>query len=503
MYSIILVEDEVPALRSLEQKILDLGGPFFVVGTAANGVDGLKLALEKKPAIVLTDIKMPDMDGIELIRRLRENGSYALTVIVSGYKEFEYARQAVQLGAQDYLLKPVSPAKLADCLKLCAASLKKKNETAFSIWDSDLVPEFCAEHDCFAAAYLVVANPLESLDNIIHPNVPYISSDEIKAHFARSFGQHCVARCYDSIFSNEKVVIVSLPKNKAQNVKLEECFSRGVASLAEALDKPVNLFYSICREEKALMEYVHKARGGVTVSLLPGESRVFNKEPLTWHPSQDLKKRAEDLAVLIRQAQQTPLQLGMKKLLAEWQKEQRPLPALKSDLVFLLRVIIQSLESGRESLGDTDYFVENIICFSDTYEDIADNMSSLITELFLPTARFSAKGAAPEDVVAHIEAFFAKNISSNITLQTLSEETGLSRVYLCRMFKKVRDTTPIDCFTKMKIEKAREMIEQNPTMPLREVSDRFGFNDMYYFSKVFKKVTGVPPSEARKPDTQF
>lgn len=74
---------------------------------------------------------------------------------------------------------------------------------------------------------------------------------------------------------------------------------------------------------------------------------------------------------------------------------------------------------------------------------------------------------------------------------------AVSKVYLCRVFKKMKNTTPIDFFTHLKIERAQEMIRAFPSMSLREIAEALGFSDMYYFSKVFKRIMGFPPSDLR------
>ena len=92
-------------LKNISKLPLDLE----VAAVAGDGREALELALKLKPDIVITDIAMPFLNGLELIRKMRENGIESKNLIISGYDEFDYARQAIALGVQNYLLKPFLP----------------------------------------------------------------------------------------------------------------------------------------------------------------------------------------------------------------------------------------------------------------------------------------------------------------------------------------------------------------------------------------------------------
>ena len=124
--NIVIVEDEVRIREGIEKLLMRSGGPYKVTGQAENGVEGLKVILEQKPDLVITDIRMPDMDGIEMLAKLRESGSTAKAVVLTAYSEFDYARQAIRLGVSEYLLKPVVVEELMGAL--CAVEERLKLE---------------------------------------------------------------------------------------------------------------------------------------------------------------------------------------------------------------------------------------------------------------------------------------------------------------------------------------------------------------------------------------
>ncbi|HIZ71647.1 MAG TPA: response regulator [Candidatus Atopostipes pullistercoris] len=117
MYSIILVDDERSLRESIEHIVDWEGNGFHLIGTAQNGLDALELMEnDHVPDVVITDIKMPVMDGIELAKKLRDEYPTIKIVFLSGYDEFQYAVEGIRLNVVSYLLKPISKDEIENCL---------------------------------------------------------------------------------------------------------------------------------------------------------------------------------------------------------------------------------------------------------------------------------------------------------------------------------------------------------------------------------------------------
>ncbi|MEK3884571.1 response regulator [Paenibacillus sp. PL2-23] len=117
VYKLFLVEDEAIIRSGLKQLIEEVIGGFQVIGEAANGREALEALESRKPDILITDIRMNEMNGLEMIRRLRERCPELDILILSGYADFEYAKQAIRYGISDYLLKPVDRVELTQALE--------------------------------------------------------------------------------------------------------------------------------------------------------------------------------------------------------------------------------------------------------------------------------------------------------------------------------------------------------------------------------------------------
>ena len=112
MYKVIVVEDETMVRRGIILTIDWAALDCVIAGEAANGEEGAELAVRLSPDIIVTDVKMPRMDGVEMITKLREQGCRAKFIILTAYSDFKYAQSALRLGVSDYLLKPLKDGDL-------------------------------------------------------------------------------------------------------------------------------------------------------------------------------------------------------------------------------------------------------------------------------------------------------------------------------------------------------------------------------------------------------
>ncbi len=129
MLKVLVVEDEELIRRGIVLTTDWASLDCVVIAEASNGEEGLKIALEKKPDIIIADIRMPKMDGLEMLKELRDNESTACVIILTSYSSFEYARSALRLGVFDFVLKPFHDGELEDVIRRFRDDLAKKART--------------------------------------------------------------------------------------------------------------------------------------------------------------------------------------------------------------------------------------------------------------------------------------------------------------------------------------------------------------------------------------
>ncbi len=175
-YTAIIAEDEELLLHSLAKKIESLDVNFEVIGKAQTGVQAYELVKQLSPDLVITDIRMPEMNGIMLLQKLRETYPLLDFIITSGYSDFEYAKSAIHLQVSEYLLKPIDP----DELKAALLRLKNKYElqqnSFYDIFNSSTARSTPNEIASMLKEYLIQNYNKDVNFNLIANNMNYSSS---------------------------------------------------------------------------------------------------------------------------------------------------------------------------------------------------------------------------------------------------------------------------------------------------------------------------------------
>lgn len=205
--SVIVAEDEALLLENLIQKIEQLDIGFQVVGKAQTGIQTYELVKKLSPDLIITDIRMPAMDGIELLQKVREHYPLTSFIITSGFSDFEYAKAAISLQVSEYLLKPIDVDELRDAM----LKIKAKFQVAQNVFEDIFNPETSRNSPAQIAAILkdyILKNYYDEINlNLIANNMNYSSS-----YLTRIFAQQytCTPMKY----------ILSLRIQKAQQLLL-------------------------------------------------------------------------------------------------------------------------------------------------------------------------------------------------------------------------------------------------------------------------------------------
>lgn len=123
---IVVVEDETPIREGLSKILGKLSDSYELTGKAENGAKGLELVRNTRPDLVILDIRMPDMDGLTMLEHIREEKINCKAIVLSAYSDFDYAKRAIELGIENYLLKPIKIPELKRVLKETEESISKE-----------------------------------------------------------------------------------------------------------------------------------------------------------------------------------------------------------------------------------------------------------------------------------------------------------------------------------------------------------------------------------------
>jgi YesN/AraC family two-component response regulator len=498
---ILLIEDEPSAMRHLKSIITLKCDSFEIVGTAEDGGDGLEKVRSLKPDVVITDIKMPIMDGIKLVAHIKQEFPHIYSIIVSGYQDFEYAKGALQYGVVDYLLKPVAADQLSSLLN----SINEKLQRDYYIKRIDLLKAILSGKQIETNVlnkYLPFK--LYSAAVIREKGIPSRFSSKYALEYNNPLLESCLE---NNIKSNnhiwtlpgrddKEIIFIYSPEITSARL-FEECIN-------EVLKEVDNCYHTtIFLRESITISNIKKYIGDLYRTLdnktIIGYSQIIYGLP---NASVSLDKRVvleeiliNKISYLVSNGMYEELRKELSKFFASWEKEQRNQLWVESCLRHIIGIIEKHTN---ECCGcrnyDIEFMLDEALCYSNSLRELMDNVWHLVEKITLSTETKNVKA----DTLAYfnsIEKYITNNISEPISLPSICTLFGISQSYMSRLFRKYKEMSFNEYVTSLRIEKAKALILGNPDMNLKDVAAFVGYNDQFYFSRVFKSMTGVPPSE--------
>ncbi|MFI3214695.1 MAG: response regulator [Eubacteriales bacterium] len=498
MLEIFIVEDELILLNSLSKKISDLNSDYKIVGTATNATDAISQIPQVMPDVVLTDIRMPGKDGLELINTLKPLFPSLLFVIISGYSDFTYAKRAISLSVVDYLLKPINMNDLRKCLETCIKKIENKKDSNHYKHPMMLSDDPSNWHNNspsqqYYIAYLIYHNALNTNDMIIHPAVSFTSIHELTTFLSTRLSFSF--SCFNGAISNEKIIMIEATSQQYLEVYSQlESFYTNISNTYHT-----TLFLSPCYHDiKSISTYIMYTRKNAVQSLILGMTKLYgnhnnllNKN----YPSLLTKQLSEKYISLIKQTKYADLEKELGLLFHDWIREQYPLYYVEKDLLFFLEYLRRTLFYNEILDYDLDLYLQDTIISSKTYTTLCENYYHTILDIFDLSITHNENTFSSGEIVKMAKEYFQNNLAENISLEEMSVYLHVSQTYLCKIFKEEMNCSPISYYTKIKIEKAKELLTSASSNQIKEISVVTGFSDPYYFSKVFKKYEGITPSQ--------
>lgn len=521
MYQVFVVEDELLIRQSIRNVIEQMPGPFSFCGEASDGEMALSMMQDLMPDIVLTDIRMPFLDGFGLIRHAKAMMPWLKIIIISGYGDFESAQKAISLGVDRYLLKPIRPAELTKVIEDMAWQIEeeKKKSALPKGYDQDEVQHALRQHFMQQLLYggLNTATLLEraralELD-VVRPCYQLVLFDM----GSEEMGHQPVRNMAENILDQQKLPLYYF--SEANQLTVLFC-----SQTPEEMSERIYRFISIFRHEMKELCPAITAVTGNTVQRLSGVCTSYKT-------AADVLKKVSGVAIgkvvdVNDTAQLAADLLELKDPFGEafQHKLQHAAP---EEIPRMVDEVLEGPEGGRFGSMLMRYYalldvmkitaqqtarqtpgtdVKDIAArLSEQYDIFAASgrretfrdMTVALLQQAVSTKQESLAGIKNSHVISKAEKYVAENFCDpNISLISVARYVGLSSAHFSTVFSQTLGRSFINYLTAMRIERAKELLA-NTNMKLSAIAMEIGYNEPNYFSHVFRKMEGITPKEYR------
>lgn len=516
MYQAILCDDNEIILEGLTKQIKwgELG--ISLIGTATNGEDALSMIYNKVPDILITDIRMPYLDGLKLAEKSKELNPNLSIIIISGYNDFEYAHSAIRLGAVDYILKPIDPNELIRVLKnavrycedinhgLYISIVELLRNVLYQDLSLNILSNRCAQVnlslDWYCSVIKVEMNSAELkllsaelqynadlrfsqlLEQLYRPNKIYIIEKE---------SNKCMLFLYTSTKKEHEELqteIISLirkryfPEHKSNDIVIASGnIHRGIANGTQSM-KECNY--------------------ALTLRFIKGSNAtIFYEEVRTYSQAYEKNHYHKDLLEIDLL---TPIKTQDSNLLEERLNLLKSHLSSKGDDSFLYMTLTvgnlyTSLLKELDELGIdiSDVFANPIdefkrITAPGTLDAIIENLHKSLIKISICVSKSSSKyGRIIETANRYIQVNYN---NPNLSIEEVAIAVSLSTSYFSTIFKNETGSTFTDYLIEIRMKKAMELLKTT-NMKMYEISSHIGYENAAYFSTAFKRYTKKSPSE--------
>lgn len=518
MIKVMIIDDEEMTREGLKEFVSWSTLGMTVVGTADDGRDALEKFDVWEPDLLICDVRMPHMDGLELVRRLREMSRQFKIIFMSGYSDVEYLKTAIKLQAVQYVEKPVQITELEELLKHTGDEIRtayeerKQVEQLRTNWDQN---KPVLSMRLFQRMLSLQANDpawkeLKQQLQLLAPEYPLngqwictatalpLESDRAKWREeaiteAEALGIPILSAVVDgngiallALESNRHLESVALWANKLVNKSKDSVgLNKRAIGMGEATSSLSGIKLSFDQSLKALHFYFYRGWNSVLwyreLSQTPRETLLFDKNHFIAFEealqSQQLEKAEELLNQAINGLLLFPsLDIeGVRKKLFRW-------------YVAMIKIYPESMwEFENDELW-------SYVFVSGELFSIRQFMSRRIQII-----RESREERVPNEksVIREAVRYVQQHYHEDILISDIANHVYLTPTYLCLLFKKERGVSINEYMTQVRIEKAKQLLSERK-LRLYEIANQVGYRDANYFSKVFRKVMGMNPSDYRE-----
>lgn len=489
MFRVLVVDDEPGALQHICSIIKMKCPDYIVAGTAESGEEGIKWFQEKEADLIITDVQMPRMNGIEMITAIRQQFPDVMSIVVSGYQEFEYAQGALKAESADYILKPVVPSEMCKTMDRVTQKLKQKNYYK----KNSVIHGMCSGEIYDEKTILKTFSYCEYYAAVIRRN-------GLPKRFSGSSGLeiHSDINEMVTIYGRDEMEeLYLLPKE----LLLEENFQDYIFRIKDKYATDNQYITLVYKEEVFPVQEIQSIILGLyrnldMVSVVGLTQTVKMQEGLN-HKEMDIDHEAVNLILkniefMIWEQQYERVKKEIRRIFHNWETEKKPqiwMEFIARQVIFLIR------NSSKKApiLIECEYMMEDAFYYSVSVEELVVNLFEIMFRYTKEQEEIN-RVDSPE-FFGMIKDYLYTHISDSISLQSVCKKFAVSQTYLSKLFRKYEQQSFNRYLTDIRMKKAMELMKNNEEIYIKDIAAMVGYSDQFYFSRLFRSCMGKCPSE--------
>lgn len=495
-----------------------------VVGLAQNGEAALSLFSQHRPDIVITDIRMPHMDGLELIEKIRKQNRDVKIIILTGYDEFSYAQQSIKNNVFDYLLKPVKKAQLKESVLRAAeeirrAAKKKAQEENFLEHINENLPviqerffkdltentsiseqafeekvQFLGLDFDYHAQYFVLLLDIDDYERVTE-RISELNKQIIDYSVFEELQHQAHIGAFKSTMGRYGVLIQGSREQAEQTAR----------QLMELIESNYSISITVCISEPCMganeiPKGFAQAKSALKYKVILGNGQIIWADDVNPNLSTfdySSIQYEDDIVFHIKNLDADGLKKSMQAYTAYCQAHIPPehIKMMYIKLYFVGLMNIMQMPGGSDGYFSNWYETALQLDKSSSITDMCEIICTKFEDAISYLNQNRCKNANP--IVDKIIAYLNENYDKPLSLKNIAAEVYLTPNYICNLFRKHVGKNIGDYLNEIRIEKAKELLK-DPRYKLYEISNMVGFTDSRYFGSLFKKHMGIGLSEYRK-----
>ncbi|MBT2700923.1 response regulator transcription factor [Bacillus sp. ISL-40] len=517
MYKVLLVDDERIITEGMSKVINWESIGTNLIGTARNGIEAYSIIEQQQPDIVISDIKMPGMNGLELVAKVHSVFPEIRFILLSGFSEFDFAKQAMQYGVKHYLLKPCNENTIMDAVsEICEDFIQKQNreqfiqkmkgtlESVLPYAKEQLLKEFITNH--YENKDLEHYQKLFNFD-LNTPSVRLVlfqleGNFEFEHMFAlKNIAEHIFDSYIISCTVGETILFLiedycEYPKLHSQIEKIKKTFFQYYQ-----IDSTVAI--SGTGKISNANKLYNEALDCLTYRFYLGEGGIITEKDIAYQTSADEIEFYYDdqtFCRLVKSGSWEDVNKDIQSFFNHLIDLRLDINITKSYVIQLFNAMIRLCESKKMNTYLTKL---TLLLDIDTIQNLKTFFESVAQEITL--SFFNQNNNKHSTIIKKVIETIEKYISNqNLSLHWVANEMlYMNADYLGKLFKKETGEKFSNYITRLRIELAINLIEKENDVKVFEIAEKIGYGENpQYFSQVFKKHTGYTPSEYKRESLQ-